>query len=115
MALIPLLHGLHGGFAFQRRLWQLVVVQGYIAHQRLLQVLGAAKAMGLEHIGNTSIEALDHAVGSRCSGLGQPMLDAQLYAQLVELMVATGLTLTAGNLLPTKDVQKRYTQTFLKN
>jgi len=47
--------------------------------------------VGLEHIGYAAIEPLDHAVGSRRPGLGQPMLYAQRLAQLVELMVAIGL------------------------
>src|SRR6218665_1859838 len=94
--LMPLFHGLHRRLAAQRRLRQLVIVQGHIAQQGLLHVLAAVEPVGLEHIGYATIEPLDHAVGSRRPGLGQPMLYAQRLAQLVELMVATGLALAVG-------------------
>ena len=73
-----------------------MVVQGHVAHERLLQIFGAVEAVGLQDIGNAPVEAFDHAIGSGCPGLGQPVLYAQLLAQLVELMVATGLALTTG-------------------
>ena len=73
-----------------------MVVQGHIAQQRLLQVFAAAEPVSLEDVGNAAVETLDHAVGSRCPGLGQPMLYAQRLAQLIELMVAAGLALAAG-------------------
>jgi hypothetical protein len=74
----------------------LVVVQGHVAHQRLLQILGAVKAMCLEDICDAAVEALNHPIGSGCPGPGQAMLDTQLLAQQVQLMVATGLFLPAG-------------------
>ena len=73
-----------------------MVVQGHIAQQGLLQIFAAAEPVVLENIGNAAVEALDHAVGSGCPGLGQPVLYAQLLAQLIEFMVATGLALAAG-------------------
>ena len=73
-----------------------MVVQGYIAQQGLLHVLAAIEPVRLEHIGNAAIESFDHAIGSRCSGLGQPVFDSQFLAQPVELMVAAGLALPAG-------------------
>ena len=73
-----------------------MVVQGHIAYQRLLQVLSTVEAVGLQDIRNTAIESLDHAIGSRCPGFGEPMLNAQCFAQLVKLVVATVLTLTAS-------------------
>ena len=66
-----------------------MVVQRHIAHQRLLQVLGAVESMRLEHIRNAPIETLDHPTGLGRSGLGQPVLDLQRLAQLVKLMLAT--------------------------
>jgi hypothetical protein len=38
----------------------------------------------------------NHAVGSGCLGPGQAMLDTQLLAQQVQLMVTTGLFLPTG-------------------
>ena len=55
-----------------------------------------AKAVGLEHIGNAPIEALDHAVGLRRPRLGQAVLDAQGLTQLIKLMRSTGLALSAA-------------------
>ena len=73
-----------------------MVVQRHIAQQGLLHVLATVEPVGLEHIGNAAVESFDHAIGSRCSGLGQPVLNAQFLAQLIELMVAAGLALAAG-------------------
>lgn len=96
LCLIPPLHGLHRRLALQRWLRQLVVVQGHIAHQRLLHVLCAVEALYLQNIRYAAIEALDHSIGSGRPGFGQAMLYAHLLAQLVELMIAAGLALTAG-------------------
>ena len=73
-----------------------MVVQGHITQQGLLHVLASLEPVGLQDVCNASIEPLHHAVGSRCSGLGQPVLDAQFLAQLIELMVAAGLAFPAG-------------------
>src|SRR6218665_3188164 len=96
MLLVPRLHGLHRRLAAQRWLRQWVAVQGHMARQGLLHVLAAGEPVGLQNIRYAAIEPLDHAVGSRFPGLGRPMLYAQLLAQRVEPMVATGLTLAAG-------------------
>ena len=73
-----------------------MVVQRHIAHQRLLQVLGAVESMRLQYIRNAPIEALDHPIGLRGSRLCQPVFDLQRLAQLIKLMLAAGLTLTTG-------------------
>ena len=91
-----LLHGLHRRLAFERRLGQLVVVQGHIAQQSLLQVFTAAEPMGLESITDATVGPLHHPVGCGRPGLGQPVLDTQLLAQPIKLMVAAGLALLAG-------------------
>ena len=57
-----------------------MVVQGHVAHERLLQIFGAVEAVGLQDIGNAPVEAFDHAIGSGGPGLGQPVLYAQLLA-----------------------------------
>lgn len=49
--------------------------------------------MRLEHIRDTPVEALDHPVGLGRSGPGEPVLDAQLPAQPVKLVMSAGLTL----------------------
>ena len=68
-----------------------MVVEPDIAHQRGLQVLGAIEAMGGQHLGDAAIETLDHAMGLRCTGLGQAVFDTQRLAELIELMMAGGL------------------------
>ena len=70
-----------------------MVIQGHVAQQCLLQTLAAAEPVGLQNIGNTAIETLDHTIGSECPGLGQSVLYAEHLAQLVKLMLAAGLTL----------------------
>ena len=50
--------------------------------------------MGLQDICNAAIEALHHPVGFGRPGLGQPVFYAERLAQLVKLMVATGLALS---------------------
>jgi hypothetical protein len=76
-----------------------VVVQIHVSVQRLRQVLLAVESVRLEHIGNAAIEALDHAIGLRRSGLGQAVFDIELLACLVKHVPTTGFTLTAGNRL----------------
>jgi len=48
--------------------------------------------MGLEHIGDASIEAFHYPIGLGCPETDQVMLDAQFPAQLIEFMLATGFT-----------------------
>jgi hypothetical protein len=73
-----------------------MVVQGHVTHERLLQIFTAGESMGFKHISDTSVEALDHAVGARRAGLGQAKFNIQGLAQLIKLIVARGLALTAG-------------------
>lgn len=94
--LIPVFHRLHRRFALERGLRQLVVVQSHIALQGLLHVLAAVESVGLQNVRNAAIKPFHHAVGSWSPGLGQPVLYAQLLAQLVKLMVAAGFAFAAG-------------------
>jgi len=68
------------------------VVEPDVAQQRGLQVLGAIVSPSGQHLGDTAIETLNHAVGLRRPGLGQTVLDAQGLAELVELVLAARLT-----------------------
>lgn len=52
--------------------------------------------MRFEHVRYPAVEAFDQAVGSGRSGSGQAVLDAQLLAQQVKLVLAAGLLLAAG-------------------
>lgn len=73
-----------------------MVVKPGIAQQRGFQILGVVEAVGGQDLGDTTIEALDHAIGLRATWLGQAMLDAQGLAELVELMVTAGLTVSGS-------------------
>ena len=73
-----------------------MVVQGHITQQGLLHILATVEPVGLQDVCNAPIEPLHHTVGSRGPGLGQSVLDAQLPAQLIELMVSAGLAFPAG-------------------
>ena len=53
-----------------------VVVQVRIAMKRGFEILGGCKMMGLQHLGNTAIEAFDHAIGLRMAWRNQAMFDA---------------------------------------
>jgi hypothetical protein len=67
-------------------LWDVMIVQPDIALERGFQILGADEAVGVEHLGNTAIEALDHAVCLRASGGREAVLNPQRFTQLVKLM-----------------------------
>jgi hypothetical protein len=73
-----------------------MVVQSHVTHERLLQILTTGEPVGFEHIGNAPTKALDHPVGSGRAWPGQAVFNAQGLTQLVKLMVARGLALTAG-------------------
>ena len=88
----PILHGLERGFAAQRGLRQLMIVQVHVAMQGCPQVLARPEVMGLQDVADAAIEAFHHTVGLRRPGLGQSVLDAQGLAELVELVRAARLT-----------------------
>ena len=73
-----------------------MVVQSHVTHERLLQIFTAGESVCLEHISDTPVEALDHAIGARRAWFGQAVFNVQGLAQLIKLMVARGLALTAG-------------------
>ncbi len=73
-----------------------MVVQSHVTHERLLQIFTTGESMRFERIGNAPIEALKHAIGSGRAWLGQAVFNAQGLAELVKLMIARGLALTAG-------------------
>ena len=87
----PFLHGLKRGFAAQRSLRQLMIVQGHVAMQGRPRVLARVEVMGLQDVADAAIEAFHYAVGLRCPGLGQTMPNAQGLAELVELVLAARL------------------------
>jgi hypothetical protein len=55
-----------------------------------------SKRVVAKDVGDTAVEALDHAVGLWCSSLGQAMLNAERGTDYIEQMVACGFTLAGG-------------------
>ncbi len=70
---------------------QVLVVQPHVAMQRLAQILCTVEPVRLQHLLEPAIEPLDHAVGLRCAGLGEPVFDTQAFAQEVEFVLARGV------------------------
>src|SRR5690606_29192098 len=75
----------------------MMVVQPDIAQECRLQFFTGTEVVRAQDIGDAPIEALHHAVGLRSLGPRQPMLDAQLRAELVELMLTCGRTFASGD------------------
>ena len=74
---------------------QVMVIQPHKSMQGFLQVFAAVEVVRAQHLAQPSIEALDHAIGLRSFGLGQPMLNTQGLAQLVKLVLSCGLAASA--------------------
>ena len=74
----------------------LIVVQGHLSHECLLQIFTIGKSVCLEHIGNAPIEAVDHAVGALRVRFGQAVFNLQGLAQLIEVIAGQVLALMAG-------------------
>ena len=55
--------------------------------QRGLQFLAGLEVVALQHVFDTTVEPLDHAVGLRRSGRSQAVFDAELRAEPVKLML----------------------------
>ena len=70
-----------------------MVVQGYVAQQCLLQIQPTLEAMAFEDIGNSPIEAFDHAIGARRSGLGQPVFQMTSESSLLNPWHAAAVSL----------------------
>ena len=94
---IPVLHGLHGRAGIEGSLRQMVVVEPSVAQEGLLQVLAAEEVMAAQHLFDTTVEALHHAVGLGPPWTGKPMFDAQRSAQLIEGVLPGGGALTRGD------------------
>lgn len=67
-------------------------------------VLGIQRSRSgaVEHVGDAFIEAFDHAVGLLALQAGQAVLDAQLFAQRVKLMLTDAYALKYSRYQATK-------------
>lgn len=57
-------------------------------HQGLLQVKGAVEAVGFQNVANAAVEPLYHPIGLGRLRRCQAVLNAELGAKLVELVLA---------------------------
>lgn len=95
-SLIPVLHGLHGRSGIEGGLVQMIVVEPSVAQEGLLEGLAAEEVMAAQHFLDTAVEAFHHAVGLGPTWTGEPMLDAQRGAQLIEGVPPGGCALARG-------------------
>jgi Mrp family chromosome partitioning ATPase len=71
-------------------LWELLIVEQHVAVQRDFQFFARTEAMALQHLLDPAVEAFDHAVGLRVLWWGQTVFDAEVAAELIELVLASG-------------------------
>ena len=72
---------------------KLLIVERDIAQDGLLKVFAALEAMALQDVFDPAIEPLDHAVCLRSHWWCETMLDAEISAKLVKLMLSRGRAL----------------------
>ena len=58
--------------------------------QRGFKFLARTEVVGLKHFLDPSVEAFDHAVGLGMLRRGQTVFDAEVGAELIELVLASG-------------------------
>jgi len=71
-------------------LGKLLVVEQHVAVQRRFQLLARAEVVALQHLLDAAVEALDHAIGLGMLRRGKAMVDAQVGAEQIELVLAGG-------------------------
>ena len=87
-ATLPVLERFDRRSALQGCLRELAVVEVDVAQDGLLQVLSAVEAMALQDVLDAAVEPLDHAVRLRPHRWREAVLDAQLGAEQVELVLS---------------------------
>jgi hypothetical protein len=63
-----------------------IILQPNVAHEYALKVFTASEMVAAQHLFDTAVEALDHAVGLRPQWSGRAILNTQRLAQLVKRM-----------------------------
>ena len=71
-----------------------MVIELHVAKQCLVHIEGAIEPVGLEYVTDPAIEALDHPVGLRRARWGQSVLNSQILAQHIKLVIPTGFAFT---------------------
>ena len=87
---LPVLEGGDGRSALECRLRELAVVEVDVAQEGLFQVLAAVEAVALQDLLDPAVEALDHAVGLRPHRRREAVLDPEVRAEGVELVLSAG-------------------------
>jgi len=93
---MPVDQGLHRADVAEVALWNVMIVERRVALQSVIEVFAGAKAYGVEHVADASVEAFDHAVGLWSGGFDQAMLDGVLGAEAIERVAAGGRALAGG-------------------
>ena len=68
-----------------------MIVEQHVAVQRGFQFLAGMEVVGLKRFLDPPVEALDHAVGLRMRRRGEAVFNAEIGAELIELVLAGGL------------------------
>lgn len=93
---MPPHEGLDGADVAEVALRGMGMVERRVALQGVFEGFPGAEAVGGQHLGDESVEALDHAAGLRVCRLDQAMVDGVLGAEAIDGMAAGGLALVGG-------------------
>ena len=92
--MLPGLEGFHRGTVPQRLLSDVMVIQALVVPRRFVQVLAGVEVPSPQQVGDTTVEAFDHAVGLGPLETDQAMLDPVLGTQPVEGVMPRRLALS---------------------
>ena len=87
---LPVLERVDGRSTLQDGLRELAVVEPDVAQDGLLQVLPAVEVVALEYVFDPAVKALDQTVGLQAHWWSQAVLDVEVSAEPVEVVVAGG-------------------------
>jgi hypothetical protein len=73
---------------------QLAVIEPDVAQDGLFELFAAAEVMALQDVLDAAVEPLDHAIGLRVHRRCEAVLDAELGAEVVEVVAACGAALS---------------------
>lgn len=77
-----------------------MLVQGHVSHKRLLQIQCAVKSGGFKHIGNKTIEALEHSIGFDVRALVKRCSISKAWQSWPNSLAPLGIRSLLGNKRP---------------
>ena len=93
---VPIFQALDGGHMLQCTLRDMLIVELHIAYQGVAQVFAGPEAGGGQHLADTTVESLDHAIGLGVSRLDEAVGDVVPGADLIEGMAPGRRALSGG-------------------